>query len=202
MPETIAAVTPGLRERKKQATRRNIKRAAVRLALDRGPDQITVEAISEAADVSPRTFFNYFSSKEEALIGEDEQVMTELREAILERPEDESPLSTLRHAITASYVTHATNARRDEVLEHQRMVAAYPSLLPRLLAKYAAYERVMADAMAIRFGVDPAEDRRPALLAAVSIAVIRVALQGWAADGSRTLTGLIDEAFDQLERGM
>ncbi|MCU1513281.1 MAG: TetR family transcriptional regulator, partial [Microbacteriaceae bacterium] len=60
----------GLRERKRLATRRAIQAAAISLAQDKGTDRVTVDEISRIADISPRTFFNYFPSKEAALIGD------------------------------------------------------------------------------------------------------------------------------------
>src|SRR3954452_20324288 len=69
MPNPEAA-SPGLRERKRLATRRAILIAAAQLVRERGVDGVTVDEISRLADVSPRTFFNYFASKEEAVAGE------------------------------------------------------------------------------------------------------------------------------------
>ncbi|MCU1432960.1 MAG: hypothetical protein JWP95_2065 [Actinotalea sp.] len=60
---------PGLRERKRAQTRERLERAAVDLVLRDGLDAVTVDAISEAADVATRTFFNYFDSKEDAILG-------------------------------------------------------------------------------------------------------------------------------------
>src|SRR5215831_13100654 len=65
---TVTTPRPGLRERKKQATRAALRTAALRLALERGPGNVRVEDIAEAAGVSPRTYNNYFSSREQAII--------------------------------------------------------------------------------------------------------------------------------------
>src|SRR2546429_9367764 len=59
---------PGLRERKKQATRKALRDAALRLALERGPDNVRVDDIAGAAGVSPRTYNNYFSSRDQAIV--------------------------------------------------------------------------------------------------------------------------------------
>ncbi|WP_288467829.1 TetR/AcrR family transcriptional regulator, partial [uncultured Curtobacterium sp.] len=62
---------PGLRERKRRATRFAIQQAALRIAIESGLAAVTVDEVSRRADVSPRTFFNYFPSKEQALLGDD-----------------------------------------------------------------------------------------------------------------------------------
>ena len=67
---TIEAAEPGLRERKRLATRRTIQLTAIDLVAERGLENVTVDEISRNSDVSPRTFFNYFTSKEQALIGD------------------------------------------------------------------------------------------------------------------------------------
>ncbi|QWS34127.1 TetR/AcrR family transcriptional regulator [Curtobacterium aetherium] len=62
---------PGLRERKRRATRLAIQQAALRVAIEHGLAAVTVDEVSRRADISPRTFFNYFPSKEQAILGDD-----------------------------------------------------------------------------------------------------------------------------------
>src|SRR6266704_1872939 len=85
-----------LRERKKLATRRSLRRAALDLVAERGLTNVTVEDIAEAADVSPRTFFNYFPSKEAALFGGNPGRADELRDRIAHEAPGEPALSVLR----------------------------------------------------------------------------------------------------------
>src|SRR6202035_3559497 len=85
-----------LRERKKLATRRSLRRAALDLVAERGFAHVTVEDIAEAADVSPRTFFNYFPSKEAALFGADPDRITALRERVARLAPGEPALTALR----------------------------------------------------------------------------------------------------------
>jgi AcrR family transcriptional regulator len=65
----VTIETAGLRERKREQTRRDLENAAVALVVEKGLDHATVDAISERANVSPRTFFNYFDTKEDAILG-------------------------------------------------------------------------------------------------------------------------------------
>ena len=91
----------GHRERRKRETRAALIEAALRLAAEYGADLVTVDQISTAANVSPRTFFNYFSSKEEALtqIGLDagDRITRRIREA----PPDLGSLAAVRAALAA-----------------------------------------------------------------------------------------------------
>ena len=89
-------VTSGLRERKKLATRLALHEAALQLVAERGLDHVSVDDIAERADVSPRTFFNYFSSKDDAVLGLDPDGAAQQVEAFLARPADESPVQALR----------------------------------------------------------------------------------------------------------
>lgn len=74
---SVAEVELGLRERKRRATKRTIQRAVLTLAAERGFDNVTVDEVSRAADIAPRTFFNYFPTKEAALLGDLPQAPSE-----------------------------------------------------------------------------------------------------------------------------
>lgn len=192
----------GLRERKKLETRRTISRVALDLALENGLDNLTVEAISEAADVSPRTFFNYFPSKEDALVTDAARIGDELRPRIIRRPAGESPMQVLRAVFIENDPFALVHANRDRALARQRLVQDNPTLIARQWAQHSQLERTVAEALAERFGVDPDEDLRPALLAGIAGSAVRAALRRWAGGGTGPLQHLLETTFDLLEQGL
>ncbi len=189
----------GRRARKKQATRKTIKQAALALAVQNGVEHLTVDEISEAADVSPRTFFNYFSCKEDALVSDTEEAVATLQEAIAVRPEGEPPLRTLRAAFSESGFVKTVQENREDMLARHRLVRENPSLMPRQMCQYAALENTLATTIAERLGVDTERDLRPALLASLAATVVRVAIRRWAYDGRTPLDRLFQEVFDLLD---
>lgn len=191
----------GRRERKKLETRRTIRQAALTLALEEGVDKLTVEAITEAADVSPRTFFNYFACKEDALVTETAKIAAELHPLLAERPLDESPLHSLRVIFTDHDPLSLAGANRERSLARQKLVQDNPALMTRQLAQNSLMVTSMTELLAERFGVDPDEDLRPALLASITGGIIHVAVRRWSAGAPQSLVELIDAAFEHLERG-
>jgi AcrR family transcriptional regulator len=212
-PRETGPVTVGRRERKKQATRAALSEAALRLALEHGIEKVTVEQIADEADVSLRTFFNYFSGKEEAVVTGDAARVEMLVEQFRARPASESVLTAVRTAA----LTFVDGLVGGERMEELRMMRRSPSLLPHQLAAYAAGERALAIAVAERIGQDVAEDVSgddrpvelyPSLVAATTMAGIRVAIQHWTDGpngGSRELAvlhGIVGEVFAALGRGL
>jgi AcrR family transcriptional regulator len=188
----------GLRERKKRATRQALGEAALRLAADRGLEHLTVEEISEAAGVSARTFFNYFSSKEEAIIG-DGPLITPPGDGVPFIGDGESVLDGLHRVVRAAAA--GTAWRRDEVQVRRQLLQRYPALVPRMYARIAGFERSLASAVATRSG-GSAGDAYPQLMAAVASTAARVAIYRWGADhGDRTLDHHLDEMFGLLKAG-
>src|SRR3954447_13966288 len=116
----------GRRERKKLETRRALASSALYLAAERGPDQVTIEDIAEAADVSVRTFFNYFSSKEEAIIGWDPDGQGDLARRLLDRPAGEPPFVAVRAMIRDTF-SGSDLEWADERVARQQLVREHPS---------------------------------------------------------------------------
>lgn len=194
----------GRRERKKRATRAALSEAALRLSVERGVDNVTVEQIADEADVSLRTFFNYFSSKEEAVVAGDVATAESLVEVFRDRPADESVLDALRHAVQVVVRDHYADRHRAEQMRAMRRT---PSLLPHQLAAFVDQERALGSAIAERAGSDVDRALYPALVAATAMAGLRVAVQRWMdepeTDQDQTaLTTLVDDVITQLAAGL
>jgi AcrR family transcriptional regulator len=207
---TVPAAEPhaSLRERKKLATRRSLRRAALDLVTERGFAHVTVEDIAAAADVSPRTFFNYFPTKEAALFGADPDRITALRERIARLAPGEPALTALRLVMVED-----ARAVADELSElggqpadwFHRMKSAHtdPQLRAARAAQMAMTERVIAEGIAERLGADPDRDPYPGLLAATAAGVFRASISFWAGSGGTVpLEHLIDQAFRALADGL
>ena len=194
--EMLGTQPLGRRERKKLATRQALMDTALRLVADRGLEQVTVEDISEAADVATRTFFNYFSSKEEALLGNSPRNLASVHRLVVERPAGESPLEAV-YQVLRELTLHQAQ-RREELLLRQRVIERHPGLLARQLGMYASFERALAAAVAERLGA-PADALYARVMATAAVAATRAAVSSWMADqGRRPLLAMIDAAFLHL----
>lgn len=198
----------GRRDRKKQATRRALRNAALELVAERGFAHVTVEDIAEAADVSTRTFFNYFPSKESAVIGADPERIEEVRASLLARPRGESPLEALR-SVTVEYAA-AIDEEFDDLGEGREawfrrfcIVREDPDLLGAYVGHTTEVERSLVEALAERLGKDPAHDPYPALVTVTVFAAARVAALYWSANGGvDSLARLTGAAIDSLAGGL
>ena len=197
----MVRVTSGLRERKKLATRLALHEAALRLVAERGLEHVSVDDITARADVSPRTFFNYFSSKDDAVLGLDPDAMHRQVQALHDRPAGESPVEALR----AVAMEQALEMAGETELWPLRLtvIDAHPALIGRLAAVFGEFERVMAEAIAERTGTRFGVDVYPTLLAGVAGVAMRTALHRWhATDFTASLPALVDEAWDALQAGL
>jgi AcrR family transcriptional regulator len=174
----MTAVTePGLRERKKAATRQALHEAALRLALEHGPDRITVDAIADEAGVSRRTFSNYFANKEEALFHGDLRRMRALADLVRARPAGESPWAALTAAAEEHYAD--LGDLDPEWVARGRLVRRHPSLAAAQVQTFATMESALAAEVAARLEDQDPLGVRAKLVAATFMAVLRVSLNVW-----------------------
>jgi AcrR family transcriptional regulator len=185
----------GLRERKKRATREALHDAALRLTLERGLEHLTVEEISAAADVSPRTFFNYFPGKEQAIIGDD-LLAADARQVSEIMASAPSVLDGMQAIALDLAATAAT--RREQVQLRWQVITRYPALITATFARLEEFNTIVASAVAARLGWAP-DDAYPQLMAAMTTTGIRVAVQRWTTGhGDEPLERHMAEVFGLL----
>lgn len=174
----------GLRERKRAQTSEAIHVAAAELVLERGLDATTIDAISERADVSTRTFFNYFASKEDAVLGIDEIAVS----AELERQRDYAgdPLAATFELVydlfTASGGGHAKTALKRDVMQKN------PQLMTRQMVRVAELEGRLSAILAgwlaqdARFAAESDTERleEAQVILGICLSTVRVSMRRWA----------------------
>jgi AcrR family transcriptional regulator len=190
---------PGLRERKKARTSQALEDAALELFSTKGFDATTIEEIADAVEVSPRTFFRYFASKEEVLFARDADRERDLAAFLAARPPGESSLEKLRAAL----LEWAADSEQDRqrMLRRAKVALGTPSLAVAGLAHWQALEDVMLGAL---LAADPETDSSETRFAvAVSFAALRFTVLAWLGDGGTgDLPGMAAAALERLSRGL
>lgn len=188
----------GLRERKKARTRAAIQRHALRLFLDHGYAETTVEAIAEAAEVSPSTFFRYFPTKEDVMLYDSlDPIMFEIFQS---QPAELTPLQAFR-----ATMLEITQGRSQEQVEQERMrmtvARSAPELRARMVERSGTTVREVAVQIAERVGTDP-DDFQARLLAGLLSGVSMAAMTAAEDDPTRDMFELVDQGLAQLESGI
>jgi AcrR family transcriptional regulator len=188
----------GLRERKKLAVRRALGSAALRLAVERGLDNVTIEEITAEAGVSVRTFGNYFGSKYEAICALGTDRARRIGAELLARPAGEPLWDALVAAMLAHY-EGAGRAPAGQWLAGLRLVLTSPPIRGEYLKVASEMQQALAEAIAARTGTSLQEDMYPQVLAGAVTAAAQVAVRRWAAaDPPVPLAPLLRRALDQL----
>ena len=186
------------RDRKKKKTQEALEATAWRLFQRKGYDQTTIEDITEAVDVSTRTFFRYFDSKEAVLFGNWRSNLPIVSELILSRPPEEPPAVALHEA--SKELVELYMAERSKVLMRKKLAATskYIGDYERNVV-FAALEDTITEALAQRLNLDPETDLLPSLYAAVAVGVFYAAKMVWLAnDGQVSMHDLLEQAFRHL----
>ncbi len=192
----------GLRERKKIATRQALGVAAMRLAIDRGLDNVLVEDIADAVGVSTRTFNNYFGSKYEAICSLAFDRAVRIGNALLERPAGEQLWTAITNAVMSEYGS-ADRALDKEWMAGVRLVTGTPSLRGEFLKVQAMTQHSLAGAIAVRSGFNGRSSMYPRILAAAVTAAVQAALESWLySDPPVALALVVRRGLDDLAEGM
>lgn len=185
------------RERRRVRVRQQIAADALELILERGYDNVTVDELAESAAISPRTFFRYFQSREDVLFVDEDQSIAAFREALESRPHDEAPLTSLYRALSS--LAQYTRTHLSGIRDRQLVIDHTPSLRRRQMDSEARWERITQEVLAQRMGFDVDTNVECAMLAAHTVATMRIARTVWRKTGaSDELPAIVDRAFWSL----
>ena len=198
----------GLRERKKLATRKALGMAAMRLAIERGLDNVLVEDIAEAAGVSARTFNNYFASKYEAICALQQDRAVRIGEALRARPAGEPLWESVTQAVLSQFGPAlngggpASQPSKDWIAGF-RLVVTTPALVGEYLKVQGLAQYHLAAAIAERLGTSTETDMFPRIMAGAVSAAMQAAMERWLhSDPPVPLAPLMRQSLRQFADGM
>jgi AcrR family transcriptional regulator len=163
-PREPMVARPGLRERKKQQTRDTIARAALELFAERGYDQTTLAEIADAADVSTRTIFAYFQSKQDILFCDEPAFFEQLKQTLEQRPPRTTTIDALRDFLAG------TERPNDNDRLRKKIVGGDDELRLGERARFARVEQLIAESIAKDLDAGPGDIRPPLVAASMSAA--------------------------------
>ena len=175
-----SASAAGLRERKREQTLQRLTEAAMKLFLTKGYEATTLDDIAAAAEISRRSFFHYFASKEDVVVAWQDRSADAMTTAIGERPAEESMITAAENAI----LTMTRDLNPEDAIAIARLKKETPALRAREQVKYEKMERAMAEALAARAS-DKAGQTRARLVAMITTGAIRIASENWLSQGAR-----------------
>jgi AcrR family transcriptional regulator len=195
-PHRPAPRATGLRDRARRAVRTEVAAVALELFARQGFDNTTIEQIAAAAGLSRSSFFRYFATKEDVVLGGLEERGKTLREALVARPDDEPPWQALRAAFET--IVRANTDDRDRALRLATMLAHTPSLRAWHAEKQVRWQALLVPELARRMGHpdDDLGDPVPRAVVAAALACLDAAVQAWRASPDGTdLGGLLDRTM-------
>src|SRR4051812_26221027 len=177
-----------------------IERTALALFAADGFDRVTVEEIAHAADISARTFFRYFPSKDMVLLRDQQRRIDHLHRALDSRPPDEDVLDAVTYAFLD--MAEGYEADRETVLLWAKVVGQTPNVLPRFAGYQEAFVTSVTEVVSGRLGSDD-DDLRPAVIAATMLGASFVAYSRWLGGGAQDhLPTLVFEALEIVKAGL
>jgi len=192
----------GLRERKKRETRLALSHATIRLAMKHGLDNVSVEDIAAAVNVSERTFRNYFASKAEAVVATHIERGQRIAEVLRQRPSDEPLWDGLVNAVLAQFESQGDRPPNDRYAAGLQKLLAEPTVQHEVFRAHAMAQDELTTAIADRTDTDAEKDLYPQIVAAVVSAGLGLAMSRWTRDPSGSLVALLHQVFDQIRAGL
>ncbi|MFF2328652.1 MULTISPECIES: TetR family transcriptional regulator [unclassified Streptomyces] len=190
-----------LRGQKRLAVQKLISDAALPLFLERGFAEVTTDQISAAAGISPRSFFRYFETKEDVVVGYLTEAGRHVQAALEDRPPAEASWDALRAAFGALLMGFSDS--RQVLRRTTRMLLETPSLRARHLEKQLQWQEFLVPDIAKRLGSTAGiEDVRASALVASALACLDAAANAWAvADDDTPIETLLDAAISAVRHG-
>ena len=185
-----------LRDRKRQAVRDEIARAAWVLFDREGYEATTVEEIAEAAGISRRSFFRYYSSKEDVVVGTSDAFAEDFLARFARRPKQEAPLVSVQRVLRPLVTERLADVGRSVAIV--RLLRRSRTLRRAMLERHARLEERLARMIAVRTGADTRRDPSPALLAFVARALSDTAFNVWFDQRPADVGGMVDDLFRRL----
>ena len=191
-------MTAGLRERKKLRTRAAIQKEAIRLFLQKGYGETTIEDIAEAVEISPSTFFNYFPSKEAVVFQDDLDPL--IIAAFNAQPANVNPIAAMRHALK-TVLAKLPASDEATVRERIALVTSTPELRSAMLNEFAELLDEISVPIAERVGRKP-DDFAVRNIAGAILGVLISAYFAMAANPEADFLQEMDKAMAHLEAGL
>lgn len=194
--ERHVAVAGGLRERKKRETKKRLTEKGIALFLEKGFDHTTLDEIAAAAGISRRTFFYYFTSKDEVLLSLQSGIGEMLADEVRRAPATSTPIDAVREAAVGVCNAIPTH----DMIEMDRLMRTSPSVQARKQASYVQQEGEIYEALRERW---PEPERSMALrvVAMLSVGAMRIAGDIFNREqGTRPMVDVLREAFDSVVR--
>ncbi|WP_454196932.1 TetR/AcrR family transcriptional regulator [Nocardia sp. Marseille-Q1738] len=196
-----------LRERKKHRTRQALIDAALELFTDRGFDNVTLDELCDTVDVSKRTFFRNFTSKEDVAMAPLRTLWAAFLADVAHREPDTGPLHrTLRDSMLAALDQMPPDGWADRAARSHRLAQSTPSMGANNLQFCARTVRDALEVLRERFDIDPRADQRPRLALDIVVAAFHCALDAWSTDtdnlDTAALTTHVRDAFDAVPEAL